>query len=129
MRPIKSVEKANRKPANHCLATVCGFLGPSDWIRTSGLLNPIQARYQTSPHPEIFSSLALTPDSLDSIPRLFPKCKSFFKIFFPFRQIFSYQSIYGKHHCSAAGAFHCFVFLSNLEEQKLFILPSQSHLR
>ena len=27
--------------------------GPSDWIRTSGLLNPIQARYQTSPHPEI----------------------------------------------------------------------------
>ena len=28
--------------------------GPSDWIRTSGLLNPIQARYQTSPHPDIF---------------------------------------------------------------------------
>ena len=28
------------------------FSGPSDWIRTSGLLNPIQARYQTSPHPE-----------------------------------------------------------------------------
>ena len=28
-------------------------LGPSDWIRTSGLLNPIQARYQTSPHPDI----------------------------------------------------------------------------
>ena len=27
--------------------------GPSDWNRTSGLLNPIQARYQTSPHPEI----------------------------------------------------------------------------
>ena len=27
-------------------------VGPSDWIRTSGLLNPIQARYQTSPHPE-----------------------------------------------------------------------------
>ena len=27
--------------------------GPSDWIRTSGLLNPIQARYQTSPHPDI----------------------------------------------------------------------------
>ena len=26
----------------------CGFRGPSDWIRTSGLLNPIQARYQTS---------------------------------------------------------------------------------
>ena len=29
------------------------LVGPSDWIRTSGLLNPIQARYQTSPHPEI----------------------------------------------------------------------------
>ena len=27
------------------------MFGPSDWIRTSGLLNPIQARYQTSPHP------------------------------------------------------------------------------
>ncbi len=26
--------------------------GPSDWIRTSGLLNPIQARYQTSLHPD-----------------------------------------------------------------------------
>ena len=32
--------------------TLCLF-GPSDWIRTSGLLNPIQARYQTSPHPDI----------------------------------------------------------------------------
>ena len=32
------------------------FSGPSDWIRTSGLLNPIQARYQTSPHPEIYVS-------------------------------------------------------------------------
>ena len=30
------------------------LFGPSDWIRTSGLLNPIQARYQTSPHPELF---------------------------------------------------------------------------
>ncbi len=29
------------------------FFGPSDWIRTSGLLNPIQARYQTSPHPDL----------------------------------------------------------------------------
>ena len=30
--------------------------GPSDWIRTSGLLNPIQARYQTSPHPDFCSA-------------------------------------------------------------------------
>ncbi len=27
--------------------------GPSVEIRTRGLLNPIQARYQTSPHPDI----------------------------------------------------------------------------
>ena len=30
--------------------------GPSDWIRTSGLLNPIQARYQTSPHPDVLTT-------------------------------------------------------------------------
>ena len=29
-------------------------LSPSDWSRTSGLLNPIQARYQTAPHPDVF---------------------------------------------------------------------------
>ena len=29
------------------------LFGPSVEIRTRGLLNPIQARYQTSPHPEI----------------------------------------------------------------------------
>ena len=28
------------------------IFGPSYWIRTSGLLNPIQARYQTSPNPD-----------------------------------------------------------------------------
>ena len=28
-------------------------LGRSDWIRTSGHLNPIQVLYQTEPHPEI----------------------------------------------------------------------------
>ena len=33
--------------------TVSGLLnGPSVEIRTQGLLNPIQARYQTSPHPD-----------------------------------------------------------------------------
>ena len=30
-----------------------GFFGPSVEIRTRGLLNPIQARYQTSPHPDM----------------------------------------------------------------------------
>ena len=29
------------------------FCGPSVEIRTQGLLNPIQARYQTSPHPDL----------------------------------------------------------------------------
>ena len=29
------------------------IFGPSVEIRTQGLLNPIQARYQTSPHPDI----------------------------------------------------------------------------
>ena len=31
------------------------LFGPSVEIRTQGLLNPIQARYQTSPHPDIHS--------------------------------------------------------------------------
>ena len=31
--------------------------GPSVEIRTQGLLNPIQARYQTSPHPDIWLSV------------------------------------------------------------------------
>lgn len=38
-----------------------GFHGPSVEIRTRGLLNPIQARYQTSPHPDIlFAALLAT---------------------------------------------------------------------
>ena len=40
------------------------FFGPSDWIRTSGLLNPIQARYQTSPHPDIFFVVCVTASRL-----------------------------------------------------------------
>ena len=61
MRQIESRLSARQEAAGSLLrrikkeeATQC-FLsfGPSDWIRTSGLLNPIQARYQTSPHPEI----------------------------------------------------------------------------
>ena len=60
-----------------------GFLsfGPSDWIRTSGLLNPIQARYQTSPHPDIFSFAV--SDSFYTIAHLRLFCKPFLKkIFF-----------------------------------------------
>ena len=33
------------------------LFGPSVEIRTRGLLNPIQARYQTSPHPDIVGLL------------------------------------------------------------------------
>ena len=39
----------NKKPV---IGMITGFFGPSDWSRTSGLLNPIQALYQTEPHPE-----------------------------------------------------------------------------
>jgi hypothetical protein len=42
-----------------CFATAP--FGPSDWNRTSGLLNPIQARYQSAPHPDI--TIMNFPDS------------------------------------------------------------------
>ena len=48
-RTIKLKEKRH-KSLNILKEALC--LGPSDWSRTSGLLNPIQARYQTAPHPE-----------------------------------------------------------------------------
>ena len=50
------------------------FHGPSDWIRTSGLLNPIQARYQTSPHPDMSYLVA----SLSMIAHFPQTCKPFF---------------------------------------------------
>ena len=34
--------------------------GPSVEIRTRGLLNPIQARYQTSPHPDTIFTCCIT---------------------------------------------------------------------
>ncbi len=56
-----------------------GFLsfGPSDWIRTSGLLNPIQARYQTSPHPVVSPE----PGRLVYISMLFPRMQALFSNF------------------------------------------------
>ena len=36
------------------------FYGPSVEIRTQGLLNPIQARYQTSPHPDFLLPVAVS---------------------------------------------------------------------
>ena len=44
---LDTKEKSRKSKCSFC------FFGPSVEIRTRGLLNPIQARYQTSPHPEI----------------------------------------------------------------------------
>ena len=43
----KKLEKYRDFFRNH------GIFGPSVEIRTRGLLNPIQARYQTSSHPDL----------------------------------------------------------------------------
>ena len=60
--------------------------GPSDWIRTSGLLNPIQARYQTSPHPDIFFCVAVRVRQLGYITtpsrKMQPLFPNFLKNFF-----------------------------------------------
>ena len=53
--------------------------GPSVEIRTQGLLNPIQARYQTSPHPDTIDGTTIVPDSLDIIPWRKEKSKLFFE--------------------------------------------------
>ena len=45
-------EKSRKSKCSFC------FFGPSVEIRTRGLLNPIQARYQTSPHPDILLRLS-----------------------------------------------------------------------
>lgn len=58
-----------RKPLVH--KEFADFLGPSDRSRTCGLLNPIQALYQTGLHP----------DNAVIIPHLLEKCKSFFIYF------------------------------------------------
>ena len=52
--------------------------GRSDWIRTSGHLNPIQVLYQTEPHPDTTE---------DSIHYFKEKCKPFFKKFPVFSEI------------------------------------------
>ena len=51
MTHILSISDKNKKTEIRKSGTP--FFGPSVEIRTRGLLNPIQARYQTSPHPEI----------------------------------------------------------------------------
>ena len=54
------------------------LFGPSVEIRTRGLLNPIQARYQTSPHPDI---LLRFRNRLSILSYEFKKCKCFFRFF------------------------------------------------
>ena len=44
-----SPQKEKSRNSENCFC----FFGPSVEIRTRGLLNPIQARYQTSPHPDL----------------------------------------------------------------------------
>ena len=51
------------------------FHGPSVEIRTRGLLNPIQARYQTSPHPDA------SIDCPSILAYRTEKCKYFFRLF------------------------------------------------
>ena len=39
------------------------FIGLGERIRTSGLLNPIQARYKTAPHPDKYEPECIVPQS------------------------------------------------------------------
>ena len=54
--------KKIKKSKEHCSFD---FFGPSVEIRTRGLLNPIQARYQTSPHPD-FACVFSTPEYIST---------------------------------------------------------------
>ena len=51
-RPDKRFAGLDKRKSRNGLMPFLLF-GPSVEIRTRGLLNPIQARYQTSPHPDI----------------------------------------------------------------------------
>ena len=82
----KPLGDGTKRPRVHLLkekkmesTTVNSILGPSVEIRTRGLLNPIQARYHTSPHPDI---LLCVPRRLSILAHLNRKCKHYF-YFFP----------------------------------------------
>ena len=68
---LSTKEKSRKSEYSFC------FFGPSVEIRTRGLLNPIQARYQTSPHPDI----QLFAERLDILAHLGEKCKHYFQFF------------------------------------------------
>ena len=46
-------------------------IGPSVEIRTRGLLNPIQARYQTSPHPDSLIIILTNPSFVKYISSIY----------------------------------------------------------
>ena len=59
--PIKKEENDREKVKKRTKSLdLVRFLHPSVEIRTQGLLNPIQARYQTSPHPDLGVSRRLS---------------------------------------------------------------------
>ena len=68
------LEKEKSRNSKNCFC----FFGPSVEIRTRGLLNPIQARYQTSPHPD--QCLRLTTASI-YYHTLSENASTFLKIF------------------------------------------------
>ena len=68
---------------NHPNKMIFGTFGPSVEIRTQGLLNPIQARYQTSPHPDAVSnSLVIIPWGEEKSKRVLKKRGKYMHNFF-----------------------------------------------
>ena len=58
-----------------CLASCFYVFGLGEKIRTSGLLNPIQARYQTAPHPERLRAVRFSRTlNIVAFRRVFVKC-------------------------------------------------------
>ena len=51
-KKLFQISAYKKVPVSTTFKAETGIFGPSAEIRTRGLLNPIQARYQTSPHPE-----------------------------------------------------------------------------
>ena len=77
-----SHSKEKSRNSSNCFC----FFGPSVEIRTRGLLNPIQARYQTSPHPDI--QLSLT--DFDILAQLSKKIKPYFYFFEDFFSLYNF---------------------------------------
>ena len=78
VRISPSNEKSRKSKCSFC------FFGPSVEILTRGLLNPIQARYQTSPHPD--TQFTWLPAYIST------SCQKKQAIFSKFPRIFSFIS-------------------------------------